>query len=101
MAVALEEGNTAEMNIQAFPNPFSSYTQVDFDLPVAGEVAIDVVDMFGKTVARLNDGFMTQGMHSVKWHGNTLEGAPAANGVYMIVFKTGGSTQIEKVVLNR
>lgn len=100
-AVALDEANTPEMAINAFPNPFSTYTQVEFDLPVAGQVMIDVVDMFGKTVARLNDGFMTQGMHSVKWHGNTLEGAPAANGVYMIVFKTGETTQIEKVVLSR
>lgn len=100
-AVGLDNTTDLEMAVNAFPNPFSSYTQIDFNLPTSSEVVVDVVDMYGKTVAQLNNSYMGQGMHSLKWHGASFDGAPAANGVYMIVFKYNGKTQIEKVVLNR
>jgi serine protease len=62
---------------QNYPNPFNPSTRIDYDLPEATRVTITVYDIMGREVARLVDGIMEAGSHSVVWNASYV-----ANGVY-------------------
>ncbi len=73
---------------QNYPNPFHTTTEIAFSLPLSEEVRINVYDILGHEVARLIDGVMPSGSHSVKWDAS---GVPA--GVYVYKMETGGASQ--------
>jgi hypothetical protein len=49
------------------PNPMSRTTRIDYTLPQAGPVRIDVFDVQGRVVARLVDQPRPAGAHTVTW----------------------------------
>ena len=66
----------------AFPNPFRSSTTIDFTLPRAGRVTVDVFNPIGRRVARLADRSLGAGRHLLAWSGRDAAGRELANGVY-------------------
>jgi hypothetical protein len=64
------------------PNPFAASTVVAFDLPAAGPVALDVVDVKGRVVRTLVRGAMPAGRHAATWDGCDDAGARVGPGVY-------------------
>ena len=63
--------------MQNFPNPFNPSTQINFDLPFAGQVSLVVYDLLGREVAALATGFHAAGHHSVTW-----DASRQSSGVY-------------------
>jgi hypothetical protein len=63
--------------MQNFPNPFNPSTQINFDLPYAGQVSLIVYDVLGREVATLAAGFHQAGHHSVTW-----DASRQSSGVY-------------------
>jgi len=51
-----------------YPNPFNPSTNITYDLPEATHVVIAVYDVMGREVARLIDGYMDAGYHTVTWN---------------------------------
>ncbi|MEX0737643.1 MAG: choice-of-anchor B family protein [Bacteroidota bacterium] len=68
---------------QNYPNPFNPSTTISFDLPGPTNVTLSVHDVFGREVARLVDGAISQGRHSIPWSPETVP-----SGVYFYSFKT-------------
>lgn len=79
-----------------YPNPFNPRTTVTFTLPVSGPVRLEVVDLQGRRVASLVDGFMPEGTHQVDFDGNDL-----ASGVYISRLTSAGGTRERKMMLIR
>ena len=61
-----------------YPNPFNPETTIQYALPVASHVLIKVYDGLGREVARLVDGEMGAGRHTVVFQGRGL-----ASGIYV------------------
>ncbi len=55
-------------------------------------VAVDIVDISGRRVARLHRGSLSPGNHQLSWHGKSDNGNSMASGVYYIK-AIGGKTQ--------
>ncbi|MBN1434391.1 metallophosphoesterase [Candidatus Fermentibacterales bacterium] len=91
-----EEGVAGPVSLTSSPNPFSSSTTIDFELPEAGHVRLDVFDISGRLIETLVDGEMTAGQHSVEINGCELEA-----GVYLLVMRTPGSTASVKCLVAR
>ena len=81
----------------AYPNPFATSTTIPYDLPRAGAVSAGVFDIRGRKVATLFDGMQQAGHRELRWNPTSS----AADGVYFVRVDYGGSTQVEKVVLER
>lgn len=81
---------------QVFPNPFSTSTNIAFELPEPGPVRLEVYDLSGRLVETLVDEPMTAGEHSVE-----LDGSGLAAGVYLIRLSTNGCTRVTRAVLLR
>ena len=64
-----------------YPNPFNPSTQIKFDLPEDGFVALNVFDVLGRKVGEIVNGNYAAGFHSTTWNAVNL-----ASGVYFLRF---------------
>lgn len=67
---------------QNFPNPFSTTTQINYSLPEAGNVEIEVFNLLGQRISTLYSGAQSAGEYSVIWDGRVDSGSKAPGGVY-------------------
>lgn len=77
-----------------YPNPFNAATVVSYELPSAGIVTLEVVDLLGRRVARLTSGFQQKGHYSLNW-----EPRDVSSGVYLIRLQFGGRSIIAKALV--
>ena len=84
-----------------YPNPFRQQTTVEYTLPTAGNVTVEVYDLLGRRVRVLTDGRREAGLHRVRWNGRSGGGSPAASGVYIVRVEAAGATRSRKMTLVR
>jgi hypothetical protein len=73
----------------AYPNPFDTYTHIDFNLPDTAFVSIDVVDGSGHVVRPLISSVL-EGTYTTVWVGKDIGGDPVDRGDYQAVIKVRG-----------
>lgn len=73
-----------------WPNPARGACRVDFALPEAGDVSLDLYDVAGRRVARLARGRLGAGNHSVAWAGRDDAGRRLSAGHYFLRLEAGG-----------
>ena len=79
---------------KSYPNPFNSTTTIEFGLPEAANVSIEVFDMNGQLVTTLINGAMSAGYHSTVWNAGMV-----ATGTYVVSMNSNSFRSIQKVVL--
>jgi len=84
-----------------YPNPFNQSTVINFELPQAGLVKLDIYDLLGRRVRTLAEGLLDAGKHSAVWDGRNESGQPAAGGIYFYRITAAGKESIRKMVLLR
>lgn len=67
------------LSLSVFPNPFNSSTTLDYSLPRPGRYAIDVIDIQGRLVTRLDGGWKEAGSYR-----EVLNGGSLTSGQYML-----------------
>jgi len=88
--------------LPAYPNPFNPETTIRYDLAQDATVDLFIVDILGRTVATLIDGQKVQaGIWDIRWNGVNDAGNKIASGAYLVIFKAGSVTKVNKVVLLR
>ncbi|MBT3232742.1 MAG: choice-of-anchor D domain-containing protein, partial [Calditrichaeota bacterium] len=68
-----------------YPNPFNSSVTLDYGLPEASQVTIQVFTIEGRVIANLTGGNKSAGHHTIVW-----DGGETASGVYLVRLETGG-----------
>jgi PKD repeat protein len=81
-----------------YPNPFSGSSNLQFTLKSASDVTIEAFDLSGKRLARLLDGELPAGDHTLPIR--TGEGG-LPNGVYLIKLTVNGETLTLRAVAER
>ncbi len=83
-----------------FPNPFNPETQIVFHLPGAEEVTLEIFNVRGQLVTRLlDDEFLPEGLHTVRWDSRCRNGFPLASGVYFYRLRTSDTLEQRKMLL--
>jgi hypothetical protein len=87
-----------DISIQAFPNPFNSYTNIQFSVPTATDVALDIYTVSGAKVRTLFSGAVEAGQtQNVRFDGQGL-----TDGIYFYTLKTATGANVHgKVFLRR
>ena len=85
----------------AYPNPFNPTTTIEYAIPVAGEVKLEVFNLLGQKVSTLVDGLQEAGGHSVDWNSTDESGQSVASGVYFYRLTTDNFTQSKKMILGK
>lgn len=83
------------------PNPFNPRTVIAFDVPLSGDVQMQVFDVRGRLVRRLVERALAPGRHHVAWDGDDDSGRPQATGVYLVRLRQAGTSTAAKLVLAR
>jgi len=81
------------------PNPVARRATFSFDLYASGPVTFTVYDVTGRRVARLANGNMQAGVHTLTWDGQSDGGVRLANGVYMYELAMGGNRLARRMIL--
>lgn len=73
------------------PNPFRQGTVLDFVLSSPGVVDVEVYDLAGRMVRKIETGRLAAGSHQVEWNGNDESNRRASAGTYFYVLKVDGT----------
>jgi hypothetical protein len=84
-----------------YPNPFNATTNIGFQLPASGHVALTIYDVLGRTARHLVDARQAAGSYIARWNGRDDQGCVLKSGVYFCVFESGSYRQTIKMVLSR
>lgn len=84
---------------QNYPNPFNSSTIIEFDLPQAADLSVEVFNILGQRVRVLLHGEQLAGHHRVLWDGKNGSGKPVASGIYFYRIQADGLEQSRKMLL--
>ena len=79
---------------RARPNPFRNTLSVDFTLPAAANVEVDIFSADGRRVMRLTEGFLPAGRHVLPW--NVQREVPS--GVYFYRVRAGALQSAGRLV---
>ncbi len=79
---------------QNYPNPFNPTTTIAFSLPARSQVNLEIIDVLGRTIDRLDLGALSNGSHSVEYDGSSL-----ASGVYFYRLITERGHETRKMIL--
>lgn len=78
---------------QNYPNPFNPETNIEFDMPLPGEIKIIINDVTGREVFKLNE-FKSAGKYFFKFNGNAL-----TSGIYFYSIEFDGFRESKKMIL--
>ncbi|MDD3535225.1 MAG: choice-of-anchor Q domain-containing protein [Candidatus Cloacimonetes bacterium] len=67
---------------QNYPNPFNPSTTIQYSLPKAAKLRLDIYNIKGQLVKTLVNSEMPAGTHSVVWNGRDMKNRAVASGVY-------------------
>ncbi|WP_421775547.1 GLUG motif-containing protein [Gracilimonas sp.] len=79
---------------QNYPNPFNPITYIQYSIPEATRVEIEVLNMLGQKVATLEDDYKSAG-----WHTVTFDASKLSSGFYIYRIKTKDFTASRKLSL--
>jgi hypothetical protein len=81
------------------PNPFNPSTQIDYQIPEAGQVRLTVFNVLGQQVRELVSGHQDAGPYSVLWDGRDGLGRQVASGTYFYRLVTGPHAAVRRMVM--
>ena len=97
--VGAPEIGDAAVAMNVAPNPFRSGTEISYVLHRAGRVLVEIVDVRGRRVSRLEDEERSSGAHRVAWNGMDDRGARVAAGIYFARVAFDGTIRAATLVL--
>jgi len=86
---------------QNHPNPFNPETRISFALPKEMRITLRLYNLFGEEVARLYDGSMSVGAHSLIWNGRSQFGQAVSSGLYIYRLESEQALLTGKMILMR
>jgi flagellar hook assembly protein FlgD len=96
--VGIELYSVKNLRSTVFPNPFSDFVRIGFDLPIQAYIQIAVYDEHGKRIKELVDGEFPVGEQFIEWDGKTDNGRKVAAGVYYLRFFYQGKMSTHKLL---
>jgi len=68
---------------QNFPNPFNPATVIQYELPKAGQVRLEIYNALGRKIRTLVEGPQQAGTYRVVWDGTDDSGNQMPSGIYL------------------
>lgn len=81
---------------QNYPNPFNPATTIQYAIPQAGKVTVEIFDVQGRKISTLADEFQQSGRHKLNFNAESL-----SSGIYFCKISAGQFTKTIKMMLIR
>ena len=79
---------------ETYPNPFNSEIRISFNLTSAHNVLLQALDVQGRVITDINQGYYQAGQHKVTWDAQSFQ-----SGIYFIKLQSGSKTSVKKVIM--
>lgn len=80
---------------QNYPNPFNPSTQIEFYLPISGNVNLSVFNVLGQEIQTLiNHEYSNSGKHTIEFNGEDLP-----SGIYLYKLQVDDYSKVKKMIL--
>ncbi|NOS86732.1 MAG: T9SS type A sorting domain-containing protein, partial [Ignavibacteria bacterium] len=77
-----------------FPNPFNPETKIQFDVPTAGRVKLEIFDILGKSSELPVDETLRPGRYNIVWSAEEY-----SSGIYFYRLSAGNFVQTRKMIV--
>lgn len=78
-----------------YPNPFNNSTTIHYSLTTTAKICVDILDLTGRTVTVLVDGYQSLGNHAIVWNGSQC-----SSGMYFVRLRINDrETRVQKAIL--
>ena len=84
---------------QNYPNPFNPETAINFELPIAAKVTINVYNIKGERVAVVLNEWMGAGQHTIVWNGKDSRNEIVSSGIYFYEMQTEKFKSVKKMIM--
>mgnify|MGYP002638502685 FL=1 len=92
--------NKAILDIESYPNPFNSQTKITFLVMDPVELEIQIFNIDGTPVRTLRNRSPAQpGYNEISWMGFDSRGNSLSSGVYLLVFRYGSDSSVNRLLL--
>ena len=85
--------------LQNYPNPFNPTTTIQYQLPKAADVKIQIFNSMGQLVRNLEQSCQQPGNYQVIWDGRNDLGQLVPSGLYYYQIISGGHKKVRKMTL--
>ncbi len=99
--IVVTDDEVVQMYMKCGPNPFNPRIEIKFGLPQATDVRLDVFDLRGHRIARLVDGPLARGHHTIYWSGKDGSGRDSSSGVYFLKMSANAQSFTRRITLVR
>jgi flagellar hook assembly protein FlgD len=93
------DGQPAAFGIRAiYPNPFNPATLIEVSAS-RGDAELAVYTVTGQKIRTLFSGSMEAGLRTFLWDGRDERGAAVSSGVYLVRFRSGAMTSVQRATM--
>ncbi len=87
--------------LENYPNPFSNYTNISFEITAKSKVVLEIYSLNGQKIKQLVNAEMVAGKHSIQWNARNENNSMVDPGVYFCRMKVGNysETSIQMLVV--
>jgi flagellar hook assembly protein FlgD len=86
-------------SLKNYPNPFNPETTIQFDIPKASPVKIEIFNTSGQKIKTLVNANYQPGIYSIAWDGMNQNNEKVSSGVYFYHLKAKGFKKTKKMLL--
>ncbi|MBE0638786.1 MAG: agmatine deiminase family protein [Bacteroidales bacterium] len=83
---------------KVYPSPFIKDMTIEFFNDINQETSIDVMDLQGRKVVTIREGWLSAGKHQIKWNGTDTFGQEVQNGIWFILIVTPKRSEMIKIL---
>ena len=92
-------GKKSQVQLQNYPNPFSSQTTISFHLSQPGIVNLSIYDLSGRHIVKLVNERKTSGTHTFQWRGTDETGRKLSSGIYVCKLISGAEMESKIIMM--
>lgn len=98
----VEAAETVDISAPTFtvyPNPLSDATTIGYLLPEASGVQVAIIDITGRQVRGLVNGYQEKGNHTLQWRRDNASGVSVPSGTYFVRIIAGKKTVSQTIIV--
>ena len=85
--------------LQNYPNPFNPSTTIEYQIPKAGNVKVNIYNITGQLIRTIENSFKNAGAYKVNWDSRNNFNQSVASGIYLFQVKYENSFLTKKLIL--
>jgi len=94
IATSVTEIARTGLNMNVYPNPFSTSTTLQFNLKKSADVTVEIYNISGKSVRIINAGSFTSGVNNIHINKENM-----IQGIYIVRLQAGANYEFQKIIV--